>query len=64
MKVFNGWVLMVEGQEQTVIGSLKIRGNQSYILKNVHGDKTSISRDALLSYMHSKSIEYVRSVAI
>ena len=64
MKVYNGWVLKVGNQEQTVIGSMKIRGNQSYILKNAHGEKTSISRDVLLSQMNSKNIEYVRSVAV
>ncbi len=64
MRVFNGWVLKVDGQEQTVIGSIKVRNSQSYVLKNAQGAKTSINRDALLAKMASKEIVYVRSVSV
>lgn len=62
MKVYNGWVLAIEGQEFKVDGSMSIRGSQSYLLKNVDsGETSSISREALLSQF-GKSITYVRSV--
>ena len=64
MRVFNGWVLKVEGQEQTVIGSLKIRSTQSYVLKSAQGAKTCMNRDTLLAKMASKEITYVRSVSV
>lgn len=64
MKVYNGWILKISGNDWTVIGSLKLRGNQTYVLRNVHGDKKAIARDVLLSGMADKSIGYVASVAV
>lgn len=64
MKIYTGWVLKVEGQEQTVIGSLKIRGTQSYVLKSAQGERTGINREELLAKMVSKEITYVRSVSV
>ncbi len=63
MGVFKGWVLMVVGLEQTVIGSLKIRSTQSFVLKSAQGTKTCMKRDTLLAKMASKEITYVRSVS-
>lgn len=64
MKIYTGWVLKIDGQEQTVVGSLKIRGTQSYVLKSAQGARTGINRQALLSKMASKEITYVRSVSV
>ena len=41
------------GQEQAVIGSLKIRSTQSYVLKSAQGTKTCMNRDTLLAKMAS-----------
>lgn len=63
MKIYNGWILRIEGGDFSVIGSLKIRGTQSYILKALNdGVKTSISRNRLLSGMNDKSITYMGNV--
>ena len=63
MKVYNGWVLKIDGAEWTVAGSQKLRGVQSYVLRGAQGVR-SIKRDALLAGMHSKAIEYVTSVVV
>jgi hypothetical protein len=63
MKVYNGWVLKIEGNEWTVAGSQKLRGVQSYILRGSHGVR-SIKRDELLAGMNAKSIQYVTSVVV
>lgn len=63
MKVYNGWVLNIDGIEAIVAGSLKLRGKQSYYLKTKQGTR-SISRDSLLAGMNDGSIKYIASVAV
>lgn len=63
MKVHAGWVLNINNQECTILGSMKIRGSQSYVLRCDDGKK-SIGRDTLLKGMADGSIKYVRSIAI
>ena len=50
MKIYNGWVLLIAGQEYTVDGSVKIRGTQSYMLRGQDTVK-SIRRSTLLQAM-------------
>jgi hypothetical protein len=63
VKVYNGWVLKIEGTEWTVAGSQKLRGVQSYVLRGSRGVR-SIKRDELLAGMNAKSIQYVTSVVV
>lgn len=63
MKIYNGWILKIGGIDFAILGSLKIRGNQSYVLKSIiDGSKTSISRDRLLTGMDDKTITYMGNV--
>lgn len=62
MRIYNGWVLRIEAKEFKVIGSLKIRGKQSYILSS-GSDKVSLPRHVMLKGMNDGSIEYIRSEA-
>jgi hypothetical protein len=62
MRIYNGWLLKIDGREYVVAGSMKIRGNQSYILRNSRGEKSSIGRDALLSSLRTGEIVWVGSV--
>lgn len=63
MKVYNGWILKFEGVDFVVLGSLKIRGNQYYILKSMtDGTKKSIDRAVLVSGINDKSITYMGNV--
>jgi len=61
MKIYNGWVLNIDGIEATVAGSVKIRGTQLYYLATKQGNR-SIRRDELLAGMNNGSIKYVASV--
>ena len=61
MKIYNGWVLNIDGIEATVAGSVKIRGTQIYYLATKQGNR-SIRRDELLAGMNNGSIKYVASV--
>lgn len=63
MKVYNGWVLEINGVEYTVVGSNKIRGKQYYYLRSKQGVST-INRDLLLEGMNDKSIKYITSVPV
>ncbi len=63
MKVYNGWVLEINGVEYTVVGSNKIRGKQHYYLRSKQGVST-IDRDALIDGMNDKTIKYVTSVQV
>jgi hypothetical protein len=63
MKVYNGWVLKINGAEWTVAGAQKLRGVQSYVLRGTQGVR-SIRRDELLAGMQTKAIEYVTSVVV
>lgn len=63
MKVYNGWILEINGQDQKVIGSVKIRGSQSYVLKDASDKKSSIKRADLLDGYNSGNIKYLRSEA-
>jgi hypothetical protein len=63
VKVYNGWVLKIDGAEWTVAGTQKLRGVQSYVLRGVQGVR-SIKRDDLLAGMHRKAIAYVTSVVV
>ena len=63
MKVYNGWVLNINGSEWTVSGSHKLRGVQSYILTGEDGEKATITRDILIDGMSSGDIFYVTSVS-
>lgn len=63
MKIYNGWILKIGGMDFAILGSLKIRGNQSYVLKSMtDGAKTAIGRDRLLAGMAEKSITYMGNV--
>jgi len=64
MKVYNGWVLEINNKEHKVIGSLNIRGKQSYILKDSKGVKSSIKRDDFLESYNFGEIKYLRSEAV
>lgn len=64
MKVYNGWVLEINGNEEKVVGSMKIRGVQSYILLNLDSKKkSSIKRVNFLNAYNLKEIKYIRSEA-
>jgi hypothetical protein len=63
MKVYNGWVLDINGVEWTVFGSIKIRGKQHYLISNPRG-KQSIERGAFLAAYAAEKIKYLRSIAL
>lgn len=58
MKIYNGWVLLISGQEYMVDGSIKIRGKQTYLLKG-RISNSRIRRENLLAAMASGEITYV-----
>lgn len=61
-RIYNGWVLDIEGIEYTVCGSNKIRSTQWYILAN-DNDTRAIRRSEMLAGFESGAIKYVTSVA-
>jgi len=62
-KVYVGWVINAEGEELKIIGSMKVRGKQIYVVKNEQGEKQAFQRESMLAGFENGSIEYVRSEA-
>lgn len=62
-KVYVGWVINADGEELKIIGSMKIRGKQIYVVKNGKGEKLSFRRESLLAGFENGSITYDRSEA-
>ena len=63
MKVYNGWVLEINGVEHNVVGSNKIRDRHYYYLRSKQGVST-INRNALIEGMNDKTIKYITSVQV
>jgi len=62
-KVYVGWVINAEGEELKIIGSMKMRGKQIYVVQNEKGGKEAFQRSAMLAGFKSGIITYVRSEA-
>jgi hypothetical protein len=61
MRVYNGWIISIEGKKFRVDGSIKIRSNQIYLLRGEDGEKSSISRAMFLKMWSEDKIKYVAS---
>ena len=58
MKVYNGWILNIKGEEFVVAGSNKIRGRHYYVLRGKNG-VASMDRDEMVQGINGGAIKYV-----
>lgn len=59
MRIYNGWKFTHEGVKYTVDGSIKLRGNQYYLLVRDDGTRSSIHRSVLLKWFNEKRILFI-----
>lgn len=59
MRFYNGWKFVHDGTNYTIDGSIKLRGNQYYLLMRDDGTRSSIHRQVLLKWFNEKRIAFI-----
>lgn len=62
MKIYNGWVVSIEGEEWKVVGRNAIRKTSWILLKHLSsGAVRSFERNMFINHFNEGNISYIRS---